>query len=215
MEPKSRVVKGVPETNLGRLDGWLKIGVPWCTPLTQTIAGNDPELLRYITSRNSQHRFALVAFSCTFNPQGDAEFVKAWVEVQLSRDDGSSGPQPVAYSMQPLKGDTPQQLSRTVKIGSDLKILQQGAEVQLTQNVENLFIEALYEGQSNPAWELSRTPAASIKGVQRFSMVVQQPNQAPSSGSVTISASVEKKRFGVFTYKAVSPDPAKLAFRLP
>ncbi len=215
LEPDRRPVKGVAQRDIGRLEGWIRIGQPWCTALTAKVAGDDADLKRYVAGGAAQSRFAVVSLSCTFAPQGDAEFVKAWVQVHLARDDGQTSPAPIAYSMQPVRGGSPRQLTRTVKVGADLKLLQTGVEEGVIDNIENLFVEALYEGESNPAWELSRTSAASISGVQRFSMVVLQPKVAVSSGIVTVTATVENKRFGIFTYNGKPPDPAKLTFRVP
>jgi hypothetical protein len=223
LEPdESRITKGVDVAGAGQLKGWVSLGEPVIFPITlDEVPEDDPDLRQFLAANGATYNFYMVHLACTFRPADGESFDKAWLAVDLSREDGLPQPQPIAWSMKPTKLDKLVEISRTVKLGATLKLAEivVGPEAGLEQERKwtgsEIFLEALNELQPNPIWEFSRTNSVEIRGGHRLVLVARTPKEAATQGAVSLSASVERKRLGIIPYRAAFPQAPDLAFRLP
>ena len=192
----------------------IALGGPTSIPITADDVADDGDAVAFVRARAQSFSFFLVHLACAFRPLDGEPFLTATVQLDLSRGDGVASPAPIALSMKPDRLGEPVELSRSVKLGATLKILEAGAEQVVTTTYEDPFLEALNELRSDPCWQLHRTRHIDIRGSQRFVMVVQAPLGSDARGSVTLSAEVKRKRFGIVSYAAALSDQRPLEFVL-
>ena len=222
--PRLRTVRGSARSDpelASPVPERLAIGGPWTRPLTpQGLADGElePDAQRFLEHESLAAEFFLVQLTCTFRPLDDEPFAKAVLAVTLS---GSSPdtPPPIAWSMQPDRLTRPASLSRTLKLSASLKIMGVGLSGEAGQTRDRpddeIFLEALYEGLSTPAWELTSTSSGAISGLHRFVLVVRSVKAAHVVGRATLGATISKRRFGFIPYEAaLGDDAAPLEFRL-
>jgi hypothetical protein len=111
------------------------------------------------------------------------------------------------------------EISRTVSFGPSLKIVGVGleakAEVGHKGERQDVFVEALYELESSPTWMLRRTSSTPLQGLQRFHLVVRAQKGATTVGTVSASATIERKRFGLIAFHAALPRrPEVISFEI-
>ena len=71
------------------------------------------------------------------------------------------------------------------------------------------------ELESTPCWKLYRTSSTPLHGLQRVHLAVRTRKGTRTKGTVTIEAKVERKRFGVTSFKASFPGtPLPVSFVL-
>jgi hypothetical protein len=117
--------------------------------------------------------------------------------------------------MRPLRETTTTEVTDKVSLGAKVKFVDLGSEHTATVARADLFVEALNEQRSDPGWEFSRTSAAELRGVQRLSLVTMAPAGSGVAGTLQVTATVRRHRFGPFTYKAQLATIPALTFSLP
>ncbi len=219
---QSHVTKGLGIGESNQLNGWISLGEPVALPIGVDQAREDnKDLRRFLELNGGQFKFYLVHLACTFKPSSGEQLLKAWLTVQLAREDGSPGSPPIAWSMKPGRLAQPVSVSRTVEIGVSLKLadIVEGPEAGVKQEKiwteSQIFLEALNELQSDPVWEFTRTDTAEIRGGYQFVLVVRCPRETACLGSMRLLATVERKRFLLISYRSDFPDAPRLTFRLP
>ena len=219
---ESRITKALNMAELDQLTGWISLGEPIVLPITSKLVPEDDMALRqFLELNDASYKFFLIQLACTFKPPQDEWFKQAWMAVNLVREDNSPESQPIAWDMQPKLVAQPVEISSTVKLNASLKLAeiflgaQAGVEQEKKWTESQIFLEALNELQSDPVWEFSRTVTAQIRGLHRFHLVVRAPRGAVTSGTVNLSATVERKRFLFITYQTNFSDAPQLTFRLP
>jgi hypothetical protein len=68
-------------------------------------------------------------------------------------------------------------------------------------------------GLQEPActWEFTRTALHEIRGSQRLAAVVRTPRDAPTSGSIELRATLTRKKFGMFAFRAAVDNGSPIA----
>lgn len=221
--PRRRTVRSGTSTHpdLTRpLEQRLAIGGPWSRLLDpRALEGDElePDARRFLEYEGTVADFFLVQVTCSFRPENDEPFAKAVLRITLSASHPEAAA-PIAWSMKPDRLTTPTTLSRTVKLDGSLKVFGVGLGAGLEQSREQpdeIFVEAFFEGLSNPTWEVTRTSNAEISGLQRFILVVRAAKGAGANGRATLGATISKRRFGVIPYEAaLGGDAAPLEFVL-
>jgi hypothetical protein len=224
LEPRLRRVRGAALADPAArrpLDGYLAIGGPWVRSLTpSSLQGSelDDALRGFLEAEATDSDFYLVHITCTFRPAEDEPIQTAVLTVDLARPEGGDPP-PIAWSMQPQRLASQTSLSRTVKLGATLKIMGVGVEGEAGQTqetqVDQVFLEALFEGLPSPTWELRRTDSATIQGLQRFALVVRAAKGTTTMGTARLGATITRKRFGLLPYTASLAEQEALEFWLP
>jgi hypothetical protein len=215
LEPDDRTVKSPTQGTAEPLPGRIALGEPVAVPLTPERAGDDTELRSFIEEHAGVQDFALVHLACTFRHVDDEPFERASLQVRLRRADGGDPPSPIAWSMSPLRETTTTEVTDKVTLGAKVKFVDVGAERSATVARADLFVEALNEQRADPGWEFSRTNAAQLRGVQRLALVTMAPAGSGVAGTIEVTATVRRHRFGPFTYKATLSEVPALTFSLP
>jgi hypothetical protein len=184
------------------LEELIALGGPVAVPVTATDVADDENAAAFVRAREQTFAFFLVHLACSFRPVEDEPFLTVTVRIELLREDGAPSPRPIALSIKPLRIGEPVEVSRSVKLGASLKIFEPGVEAAETRTFDDPFLEGLNELRSDPQWELRRTRHTDIRGSQRFVLVVQSPIDCGPRGTVALSATVKRKRFGVLSYQA-------------
>ena len=178
---------------------------------------DDTELRLFLEKEASDWDFYLLHLTCTLQPAAEEPFTEALIELDLVDADGTGAP--IAWSMHPDRMVDTVEVSRTVSLGPTLKIL--GVGVNLTSQQQRratrreIFVEAMYELESTPSWGLYRTSSSELRGLFRFHLVVRAPKRSMVSGTTSVQAKVQRRRFGVIPYNADLGDaPVPLNFKL-
>jgi hypothetical protein len=223
LEPSPQATRGVraeedevPAAALEPLDKRLSIGGPVTRHIGRE-STDDIELQRFLEGEGADHDFYLVRLDCTLRHDDDEPFASALLAIDLSakEDDGSA---PIAWSMDPLELFDAVPVSRTIGLSPSLKILGLGleatTEVGDKHERKDVFVEALYQLESNPTWAMYRTGSTQLRGVQGFTLVVQARKGTTTVGRMTASAMVERKRFGLIAYQAAFADQSRRSFEI-
>ena len=200
---------GMAAADLKPLTGLFSIGTPVVHPFTDELAAQDKNLGQFLV-REHDHRFVLVHIACTFRPDHGAPFESASLQIQLQDTGGADA---IAWSMSPERVTDNVTSSRKVSIGSNLKILELGAEVETSAERRDIHIEASGLLQSDPAWEFTRTDRIAIRGSHRLFLVVRSSRGGTVTGSLELSMIVRQLRLGLIPYKVELPDVATASFR--
>jgi hypothetical protein len=211
LEPEDRAVKGIagaPPTPPGT---YVALGAITTTPLTAQTIGLDPSLAQVIAA-DAVNRYYHVRFSCTFHPSGNASFEKAWVMGNLSA--GGDAAAPIALSLDPMRADHPVEITQGFELGLDFKFLSVKGNDNVKMPAALIFVEALNEGLSDPAWEFTQTSADRLSGLQRLQMIVQT-GKSGGHGEFTLLANVARKE-GLLggTYRAQFDQKPSVSFDL-
>ncbi len=204
--PDERSTKGfaIPETE--PLRGWLLIGEPGVIPITSGQIADDADLRGFVEAMAKEAGFYLVSLACTFRPPEGEHFKKAWVQVDLGRYDGVAQPLPIAWSMEPLRLEEGQETKWSAEIGAEVKLVNASIEGGRSTTGKRLVLEALNEGNPNPAWEFFE----GISGVYRLKMVVRTPRGVKCGGAIKLSASIARRKMFFITYnEAIKESPQR------
>jgi hypothetical protein len=117
-------------------------------------------------------------------------FVQAAVQVTLT---SSEWPEPVAWSMQPLCLAHVTDLSRSQKIGTDLKVFNVSASREKTTTKTRCVIRAFNELQPDPRWDFGPTNGDELVGTQRLILVAR--TMGKTVGKVSLTARVRRGRW--------------------
>ena len=177
----------------------------------------DTEQLRFLREEAADSDFYLLHLTCTLHPVAEEPFTEALIELDLTNADNTKAP--IAWSMHPDQMVDTVEVSRTVSLGPALKIFGVGVNLtgqqQRSVTKREIFVEALYELESTPSWGLYRTSSSELRGLFRFHLVVRAPKRSMVSGTTSVQAKVQRKRFGVIPYNAdVADAPLPLNFKL-
>jgi hypothetical protein len=220
LEPDVTRTRGasVPPEYRGPVANRLSMGGPVVRRMSSG-STDDAELQRFMQEEAGDSDFYLLRLTCTLRPDDDEPFTEVLLGVALSSADPSRDA-PIAWSMAPVRLVEPVEISKSVSLSPSLKILGVGvepkAEVAEKRVRQDVFLEALYELESTPTWAMYRTRSSALQGLHRFNLVVKAAKGSITVGEVAATAKIERKRFGVIGYEAVSPDaPAPISFALP
>lgn len=209
LSPTEPVKRGKPALDVDRV---IRIGGPISVPVTVDAIPEDDETRPFIESWSTDFSFHLVHVACTVLPDEENPLEQVSLDFVLSREDGTT-PSPVALSMAPARLEQPVELSRTIKLGGSLRILNAEAQRVEKSVTQSVHVEALNELRSNPSWRIYRTDSFAIKGMQNFAMVVKAP-KAASNGTLTVKATVARRRLGIFPYTATHEGTTPITFTL-
>lgn len=189
-------VRSTRSENLGNddnLTGMLRIGGPVAVPIDSSHVASDPDLATFIAREEGQWVYQLVHLAVGFEHSRQLPHLEsATVQFQLSSEDSAP---PTAWSMAPLRAMDTEEVTTSVRLSPQLKLL--GAEASVgtaersfTRDRGRVFLEALGELQSNPKWEFRRTRERELRGSYRLALVLRSVAGAASSIAVVVSADV-------------------------
>jgi hypothetical protein len=194
------------------LEGRVTLGGPLALPLTPDQITDDPVLRAYVEQEAAHSVYHLVHLSLSFAGQpGAPRLTSAKIELKLSST--STGTEPIAWSMTPLRVTDTTQMERGFTLGPSLKLSEMEASVgEIKQTVTGsrteVFLQALRELQPDPAWEFTRTRDMDLYGSYRLIMVVRAPLDGATSLSSTVRAAT---RTGLLRkYRRELPEPLTL-----
>lgn len=213
LEPERSVTRG-ESSDARQLAGLITLGGPLAVQITAADIPEDNEAGSFMKTRIDNFSFYLVHFACAFRPADGEPFLTVRIQMRLERGDGVEEPRPIALSMKPIRLEEPVELSRTLKLGGSLKILDASVEEQEKRTIKQVFLEGLNELRADPLWEFHETRLTQIRGSQRFILVIQEPKRAAGRGTIAVSATISRKRFGVLPYRATLPDQPEVSFVL-
>ena len=190
--PHLRVTKAgrSPAEMPDELQGWLKLGLPLIQPV-KTAGGFS---------------FDIVQITLSLRPKEDEPLEHVWLKVVLESEPEDPALKAIAWSMLPQKASTEVEVGSKLSFDAGLKIsvveLKAGHETETKYARDDVFLEAFNELRNDPLWEFSATPAVAIRGSHRLVMVVRRGQTVPCRGTVSLSATVQRKHWGLIPYDA-------------
>lgn len=195
---QTRSLSELPE----RLKGWLEVGTPVVQAINVVNSESDPLLVDYLRNE-SYFKFFSVHFACDFKPPKDGSFADAWVEIQLIPLSGEA--EVVAWSMNPLSAGVEEKVTKTYKLGADIKFVPVeiggSGECKREYTGKDVHIEAHRLMTDTPSWEFIHTKARPIRGVYLLDLVVRLPSAIQSKVKTCLTANVEDRKFKLFKYR--------------
>jgi hypothetical protein len=172
----------------------------------------DTETAAFIRGDDSS-AYYLVRLVLSFYPSDKAPIIAADIGLLLSHEGPATTEAPTAWSMTPSEVRTTLPESTSVKITANLGFPKGEIRSPVT-SVEEPFLLALGEGQSNPEWRFRATSAhEEIVGTHRLSVIVRAPGDFRCRGAVVIAATVLKRRAGLLRCRAkLTPNVASVTF---
>jgi len=177
---------------------------------------DDVQLRTFIEGEAAHAVFHLVHAAVTFeSAPADPPLELAVLGLRLSAVAGAiGGPDPVAWSMAPLRTTHPVQQSTTWRLGPKLTVLEVEAslgEVERTTShrMDEVFIEAGRLLRSDPEWRFRRTSTSALDGAHRLVMVVRGARDAGVRAEVSVQATVRRR--GLLGYRSKAMPPYVLA----
>lgn len=197
------------------VNSWIELSDPQHIRLAESPVGEDSELEQFLAADQGRFRYDYVRLACTFCPENDERFEKAWLTVTLKAESASAQNLPISWSIFPLAEYDNVEETVGTKIGSSAKIL--NAEVSMSsKGATKLYsLRGFREGKSNPYWELYSNNANSLNGVLRFHLVVRSAQASPTLGEVRLEAVISNRMFVVFREKRAFDQTPSSEFRLP
>jgi hypothetical protein len=179
------------------LTGRVQFGSPQIVPIDESYQPEDTDLQAFVKAQAGSVRFALAHMSVHF-PFGKPPLVAASVEVDLADDAGTG--RTLAYSIFPTNLGYAKDVTHGFKLEPNLTIAGTGGSIGgiNKKTVEHGTQDYLIGGPElspHPAWMFRRTRAQAIEGSTRLIMVIEVPVGCIGSLSVSLQASVEKRKF--------------------
>lgn len=206
-------------SQLDRLTGRVSLGQVWSRSITADTVKSDENLLSFFQANASAADFYLTHMKCTFKPAEKEQFMQAWINISLARDDRGREPRPVMWSMQPEKLARNVEVTKEVTLGASLKFEDIGTEAggkrEEKWTVEKVFLQAYGEGESEAYWQFNQTAGVEIDGLYSLNMIIYCPKNIKVRGTVSLRATVKRKRLGILSYTTDHPDASQITFNLP
>ena len=182
------------------LSNRVEFGGPLVVPVDNTYHPEDSNLQAFLKAQAGKFRFALAQMSVKF-PFGNPPLATASVEVDLD-DDAATG-QTFAYSILPTNLTSPKEATKSFTLQPNVTVAGTGGTIggpswSTTDHGTRAYMIGGPELSPHPAWMFQRTPAQVIEGSTRLVIVIQVPAGRAGSLTVSLQASVEKKRFRFF-----------------
>jgi hypothetical protein len=194
---------GAKQPPTRRLTARLLLGTPVVSQLTQSVVGDDRDLAAFIKNKARKHDFYLVLLAPTFVAKKNEPVLEAEISVLFT---AASGKDPIAWSMEPLKAATYEELSDTGGLNASLNFVlsKVGSKTSSTRKTrkERVFIEGLGLLTSGPQWRFWRTSEAEIRGSIPLRLVVQSDAKARWQGRLSITAQVQRHHGRIIPYRA-------------
>jgi hypothetical protein len=170
----------------------VAIGGPYAVPVTADYVASDLDLRAFVDGEAARFTYHLVHMSASFaGTAGQPRLETATVSLKLAAPTGS--PEPVAWSMAPLRITDTAQVERRLTLGPQLKL--QDAEVSAGQFEQttswqriDVFLQAQRELRSDPGWEFRQTRTMRLQGSFRLTMVVRAASNKPVRVTGTVLA---------------------------
>jgi len=183
------------------LNDAIKIGKPICMTLDENII-DDPDLKILLKNELDKADYYIVYMACSFKPPVDHHFINAWFTVDLNESNLSEDKAPIAWSMMPEKLSSTEEITQKIGVDSKLKIFSLGVEQEITSKKDEVHVEASGFLDTLAEWEINETSNRPISNAYKFELVVRVPSGIKAKGEISLTASIEKKSFMPWTYKA-------------
>lgn len=187
-----------------RVSGQISIGRSEAMRLRPDSPGLDAELAQVLVRDTEEHHYYLVSLTCTFRAD-PVPVEKARLSVVLCQAPVPGVPEPVVWSMDPLRASTPVTHSRTLHIGPNAKLAPVGLERNETFTADLHHIMAEGEGESQVEWVFTKTEAVDLRGVHHLTLVARTSARVPCHADLALAATRWERRFGLVPYRAEIP----------
>ncbi|MFV2197454.1 hypothetical protein [Nocardiopsis sp. LOL_012] len=134
------------------------------------------------------------------------------VELKLSSAENVRAP--VAWSISPMRVDDVKQMTRTFRLGPELRFLDAeltlgGYEAHSSHTRTAPFLLGVRELRDDPGWEFSRTRSTPLDGSHRLVLVVRSGRGVSTGITGVVRASTRGHLLR--RYRSVLPEPLTLA----
>lgn len=172
-----------------QLTGRIFVGGPLAVPVTLEFVADDPGLRAFV-EREAHSTFHIVHMSVSFATDSTAPMLgTATLELRLT---SAVPPEPVAWSMTPLRLTDTSHVERRLRLGPQLKLIDVEFEQTTAREREEVFLQAQRELRSDPAWEFRRTKTSPLYGSHRLVMVVRAARGQSTNITAVVRATVRK-----------------------
>lgn len=187
-----------------RVSGQVSIGRSEAMQLRPDRPGLDTDLAQMLARDAKEHHYYLVSLTCTFRAD-PMPVEKARLSVALRQAPVPGVPEPLVWSMDPLRASTPVTHSRTLQIGPNAKFVPVGLKRDELFTADLHHIVAEGEGESQVEWVFTKTEAVNLVGVHRLTLVARTSARAPCHADLALAATRRERRFGLVAYRAEIP----------
>lgn len=169
-----------------------------------------PELARQLEREAERHHYHLLMLSCTIRPAA-APVVRATFSVQLLQATVTGVPDPVVWSMDPLRRATPVKHRREISVGPSIKIIPEIVELGGTAGYTDEYTSQMWhvvglgEGESQVEWVFTATPAVDLTGVHHLGLVAKTSARVSCRADLALAATRQEKKLGLVPYRAEIP----------
>lgn len=188
-----------------RVSGQISIGRSDAMRLRPDSAGLAAELRQAVVRDADEFHYYRICLNCTIRA-GSSSVVEARLSVALRQAAVRDVPDPVVWSMDPLRASTPLTNRRVIRVNPEAKIaLGASAEYGREFTTELCHLFAVGEGESQVEWMFRATLANDLVGVHRLSLVARTSARVACRAELAMSATCRGKRFALIPYRAEIP----------
>jgi hypothetical protein len=170
--------------------------------ITVEAVASEKDLQSFVAQQQQDAVFHAVLLSCSFMPKEGEEFVAAKIEIHLIGNETADQAAVIAWSMSPEIADRPVDVSRTLSLGGEAKIVKASMGRTESWTESDVFLQALRLYESSPTWELKKTPKTGFPKMQRLQLVTRSPVGTPAHGTIVVEASIDRPRLGLLRYES-------------
>lgn len=188
------------------VSGQVSLGRAEAVRLRRDTPGVSEELAVLIDAEAEDHHYYLVHLSCTFRA-GDAPIVGAVLSVELLQARIAGVPDPLVWSMEPLRLATPMRRRRAVTLGPAGKFVPVDSVVERVIEFETdvYHLVAQGEGESQVEWVFTATQAVDLVGVHHLRLVARTSARVACRADLALAAKRRERRLGLVPYRADIP----------
>jgi hypothetical protein len=181
----------------------VALGLPVVQRITEELVGEDEALREFIRHSSWEWQFHLVHLGCSFRPGDGMHIAKACVAVSLnSGKTDDANVQAIVWSLVPQRMDQPVDVTKAIKLGAKLAFAEVALEVTSAGKGAEVFVQAYGLQESSCSWEFYQTPRYNVSGTHRLALVVRSSRGQPSTGQVTVEATVSYRRFSLMPFRS-------------
>lgn len=192
--------------------------------LTPELAAERTDIGPFALALREGYRFDYLRFGCSFIPEGNEAFERAWFTVGMrisgpaageDAPERGGGPAFMVWSMQPEERFHTEERTTKATLSGELKFLSAELGGERATERRSHLIRAFREGAAGPFWEFTRTPAAEVSGTFTLHMVVRSAGGVAIEGEAGLAVTLRSRRFLLIPVRRSLPAQTTPTFHLP
>ncbi|MGY4991903.1 hypothetical protein [Streptomyces nigrescens] len=182
-----------------RVAGLISLGRPIVQPLESDVV-EDRQLKQFMEGIGASNRFAAVHIVISFHGEGRS-LEGVVVALSLSHEGAPEIPAPIAWSLSPLKVAKATSIVGRIGLTAKLGIVSYEMSRASESSVDEPFLIAVGERESDPEWHFVGSKRNPIAGVHTLSAIIQASAKIRVHAGLLVAATI-RSRFGLVRYRA-------------